>query len=209
MTNPMTTTGDTIYSSSGSTPARLGIGSTGQVLTVAGGVPSWATPAGGGGMTLINTGGTTLTGAAVSISSIPATFVNLFLVIRNFLPANDGEYMRLRYNNDNGSNRYASFEIAAGANNQGFTATSMRIGQTQDNAQSEAITTALIYDYANTTTWKHAFVQMIENNSTTPANLNFLTWTSVYNQTTAINEINILCNSGNFTSGTAFLYGVK
>jgi len=47
MTNPMTTTGDTIYSSSGSTPARLGIGSTGQVLTVAGGVPSWATPSSG------------------------------------------------------------------------------------------------------------------------------------------------------------------
>jgi len=47
MTNPMTTTGDTIYSSSGSTPARLGIGSTGQVLTVAGGVPTWATPASG------------------------------------------------------------------------------------------------------------------------------------------------------------------
>jgi hypothetical protein len=48
MVNPMTTTGDTIYSSSGSTPARLGIGTTGQVLTVAGGVPSWATPSGGG-----------------------------------------------------------------------------------------------------------------------------------------------------------------
>jgi hypothetical protein len=46
MTNPMTTTGDTIYSSSGSTPARLGIGSTGQVLTVAGGIPSWATASG-------------------------------------------------------------------------------------------------------------------------------------------------------------------
>ena len=46
MTNPMTTTGDTIYSSSGSTPARLGIGTTGQVLTVAGGVPSWAAAAG-------------------------------------------------------------------------------------------------------------------------------------------------------------------
>ena len=47
MVNPMTTTGDTIYSSSGSTPARLGIGSTGQVLTVAGGLPTWATPASG------------------------------------------------------------------------------------------------------------------------------------------------------------------
>jgi hypothetical protein len=48
MTNPMTTTGDSIYSSSGSTPARLGIGSAGQVLTVASGLPSWATPAAGG-----------------------------------------------------------------------------------------------------------------------------------------------------------------
>ncbi len=44
MTNPLTTTGDTIYSSSGTTAARLGIGSTGQVLTVASGLPSWATP---------------------------------------------------------------------------------------------------------------------------------------------------------------------
>jgi hypothetical protein len=47
MTNPMTTTGDTIYSSSGSTPARLGIGTAGQVLKVNAGAtaPEWATPA--------------------------------------------------------------------------------------------------------------------------------------------------------------------
>ena len=48
MTNPFTTTGDTVYASGGTTPTRLGIGSTGQVLTVASGIPSWATPAGGG-----------------------------------------------------------------------------------------------------------------------------------------------------------------
>ena len=40
----ITTTGDIIYSSSGTTAQRLGIGSTGQVLTVAGGVPTWAAP---------------------------------------------------------------------------------------------------------------------------------------------------------------------
>jgi hypothetical protein len=45
--NPMTTTGDIIYEASATTAARLGIGSTGQVLTVAGGIPSWATPASG------------------------------------------------------------------------------------------------------------------------------------------------------------------
>ena len=47
-----TTTGDIIYASGANTPARLGIGSSAQVLTVAGGVPSWATPAGGGGKIL-------------------------------------------------------------------------------------------------------------------------------------------------------------
>ena len=40
----LTTTGDTFYASSANTPARLAIGSTGQVLTVASGIPSWATP---------------------------------------------------------------------------------------------------------------------------------------------------------------------
>ena len=37
------TTGDIIYSSSGNTLAKLGIGSTGQVLKVSGGVPAWGT----------------------------------------------------------------------------------------------------------------------------------------------------------------------
>lgn len=44
----LTTTGDTIYASGSSTPARLAIGTAGQTLTVsAGGVPEWATPAAG------------------------------------------------------------------------------------------------------------------------------------------------------------------
>jgi hypothetical protein len=42
LTNPMSTTGDLIYQTGG-VPARLGIGSTGQVLTVTGGAPAWAT----------------------------------------------------------------------------------------------------------------------------------------------------------------------
>jgi hypothetical protein len=46
--NPSTTLGDIEYrSSTANTNTRLGIGTTGQVLTVAGGVPSWATPASG------------------------------------------------------------------------------------------------------------------------------------------------------------------
>ncbi len=72
MVNPMTTTGDTIYSSSGSTPARLGIGSTGQVLTVSGGVPTWATPAGGSTFS-----GCSLTGnTSTSVANNTTTLIN-------------------------------------------------------------------------------------------------------------------------------------
>jgi hypothetical protein len=84
MTNPMTTTGDTIYSSSGSTPARLGIGTTGQVLTVAGGVPSWATPAGGGAaLTQITPTSTANSGGSVSTSGGAVTFTGVTSVSLN------------------------------------------------------------------------------------------------------------------------------
>ena len=73
MTNPLTTTGDTIYSSSGTTPARLGIGTTGQVLTVSGGIPSWATPAGGGGKVLQVVQGTLTSSVSTSSPSLVDT----------------------------------------------------------------------------------------------------------------------------------------
>lgn len=42
MTNVLTTTGDLIYASSGSTASRLPIGSEAQVLSVVGGIPTWS-----------------------------------------------------------------------------------------------------------------------------------------------------------------------
>src|ERR1700677_5199779 len=40
--SPMTTSGDIIYGGTSGTGTRLGIGSTGNVLTVSGGIPTWA-----------------------------------------------------------------------------------------------------------------------------------------------------------------------
>lgn len=42
-------TGDVYYRDSSGNFVRLGVGSTGDVLTVASGLPSWAAPSGGGG----------------------------------------------------------------------------------------------------------------------------------------------------------------
>ena len=67
------TTGDIIYASAANTPARLGIGSSAQVLTVASGVPSWATPAGGGGKVLQVVQATTTTNATNTTSTMADT----------------------------------------------------------------------------------------------------------------------------------------
>lgn len=61
-----TTTGDIIYASAANTPARLGIGSTDQVLTVSGGIPSWATPSSGAVRQVV-------TGATTSSQNITST----------------------------------------------------------------------------------------------------------------------------------------
>ena len=97
MTNPMTTTGDTIYSSSGSTPARLGIGSTGQVLTVSGGLPAWSSPASGGGFTLIATA-TPSAASTFSFTSIPTTtYKHLMIVANELVWSATGNAIKMRF----------------------------------------------------------------------------------------------------------------
>ena len=83
------TTGDIIYASSANTPARLGIGSTGQVLTVASGIPSWAAAGGsskvvqivmGNTSTQTITTSTTLVDTGLSASITPTSASNKVLV---------------------------------------------------------------------------------------------------------------------------------
>jgi hypothetical protein len=98
MVNPMTTTGDVIYSSSGTTPARLGIGTAGQVLTVNSGAdaPEWANAAAGGGLTLLST--TTLSGASTTVSSISGSYKNLILFMKELVGSNDSGQVLMRLN---------------------------------------------------------------------------------------------------------------
>jgi hypothetical protein len=77
-----TTTGDIIYASAANTPARLGIGSSNQVLTVSGGVPAWAT-ASSGAFVLINR--TTFSNvASQTVDNIfTSTYTNYVVVLEN------------------------------------------------------------------------------------------------------------------------------
>ena len=203
--NPSTTLGDIEYrSSTANTNTKLGIGTTGQVLTVAGGVPSWATPA-SGGMTLIST--TTLTGATVTLSSIPSGYNSLRIFVQNYKPSVDTEYTYMRVNNESGS-FYREFTTSldnAGPNNTD----SGLILARNDNSVSDSFYVIDIPDYANSTTFKFLDVVGLSTNPTTTDNINWKRVYSVYYKTTAITRLDFIVASGNFTSGTVLLYGVK
>jgi hypothetical protein len=204
--NPSTTLGDIEYrSSTANTNTRLGIGSTGNILTVTGGVPVWAAPA--PGMTLIST--TTLTGASTVLSSIPSTFINLYFLITEFKPSTDGAEIRIEVNGDNTANRsvnLGSFSVDSTAYNQNYWA----ITRPQDNGTSTGITEVMIINYKNTTNIKMAKILSVTNNNTTPATqINYLNQSAVYNQTTAITSLTLFVTAGTFTTGTIQLYGVQ
>jgi hypothetical protein len=90
-TATLTTTGDTLYASAANTLARRAIGSTGQVLTVAGGIPTWATPATSSSAvvqvknlfdnTNNTSSSTTYTDTAITLAITPTSASNKILVI--------------------------------------------------------------------------------------------------------------------------------
>ena len=79
----LTTTGDTYYASAAGTPARLGIGTTGQVLNVSGGVPAWAT-ASSGALTKIASASFSGVSSVEVDSVFNSTYDSYQLIIRAF-----------------------------------------------------------------------------------------------------------------------------
>ena len=206
MATAITTAGDLIKGTGSGTFDRLGIGSTGQVLTVAAGAPSWATPT-SGSMTQLATG--TLSGASVSITSISGSYQDLVLVITKFRPATDGANLWLRMNNVTAAN-YASSTSGAGGSSGTAGANQVTLtNQQDDTANSYSLMVFRFPQYANAITWKYLVGESVTNNSGDPLDINFSRPIGILSQTTAaITRIDLLSSSGNLTSGTYTLYGV-
>jgi len=204
--------GDIIAATAADTVSRLAVGANDTVLTADSSTATglkWAAVA-SGGMTLIST--TTLTGASVSLTSIPSTYVHLQLIIQNFKPATDNKFLSARINGDSSANRYYSMRLdgdVAGALAQAFDSTFFRMSGNNDNSVDTNLSIIDLWNYTNTTTWKFANVQSITVNATTTTSFNPTNYFGVYNQIGAITSIDLFPDGGNFTSGTALLYGVK
>ena len=213
--NPSTTLGDIEYrSSTANTNTRLGIGSTGNILTVAGGVPTWAAPAGGGGITSLASG--SLTGTAVNLTSISQSYSNLVLVMRDFYPAADAEAIAVRINNVSSGGYYHYVRIVSLTATVGNSSGQNKfdINDNDRNPKAEDNNNAAVftfYDYTNATTAKLVDFNFIYKTATTN-NQSACNGGGAHNPPTpvAITELNMTCSgAGGFGGGSYQLYGVK
>tara|TARA_R110000868_G_scaffold177799_2_gene416930 strand:- start:443 stop:1252 length:810 start_codon:yes stop_codon:yes gene_type:complete len=202
MTNPMTTTGDIIYSSPGSTPARLGIGSAADVLTVDGsGVPTWSAPAGGGGMTLLST--TNLSGGSTTISSISGAYKTLFALITN-VNAGASYHLQIAPNNDTVTSfGNAVVGVSGTVTNNHLQYTYIKTQGTGMDGSNVMV--LQIENYASTSSAKPvSFYGLIKGGNGVTYNY-FGAWM----QNAALTSLVFSPTVGTFSAGTVLLYGVN
>ena len=99
--NPSTTLGDIEYrSSTANTNTRLGIGTTGQVLAVSGGVPAWTTLTVASGLTVVKSA-TTFTNVANTGTTFDSVFSSTYdsymVVINKIFAATDTDDLLLTF----------------------------------------------------------------------------------------------------------------
>jgi hypothetical protein len=201
--NPSTTLGDIEYrSATANTNTRLGIGTTGQILTVTGGVPAWATPGSSfGSYTLLSS--TALTGATTITINV-ATKENYMILIGS-ASAGASSQFQLRMNGDSGSNYNffggyysGSTPSAVGAVNQ-----TQVIWARMGSDAAESCRGGIFISGGSTTGGKT--IQSV-NFSEGAAGTLFSAY-SVYNASAAVTSISLISTIGNFDAGTAYVWG--
>ena len=208
--------GDLIGATANDTPARLAVGTNGQVLTAdstaATGL-AWATPT-SGGFTLLQTITANNTVTAYTTSTIPGTYKHILITGIGLQEggSNDGSFS-VRLNGDTASNYTRYRHVVSGGTwteNVAYT-TQMDLqgvmAQSGQGVDAYGQVEIWLYDYAQTATNKPMFAFGSSFNSST----NKKCWSNgVWKNTAAITSITLTdTNSANFLAGTFRIYGVS
>lgn len=212
----LTTKGDIIAASATSTPARLAVGTNGQILTAdstaATGI-KWATVSAGSNWSLLNAGGTALTGAqTVTVSGISGQDKIMVLVI-NAGSASAASIISVRLNTDTGAN-YAtlgmtlaqptSYAVTSLTPAETLTATNIPIGKMNSSASSKVDGTVLLSG-CNSSGVKMYQASGTGDSSGGNAQVAYVIG-GYYNSSSTISSVSVFSSSGNFDEGTVYVY---
>jgi hypothetical protein len=196
-------------------------GTTGQVLTKASNADhdfAFATPPAAPaleGYTLLNTGGTALTGSGTITVSGISNKTKLIILAEDVSSANASATFTLRFNSDTGSNYRFGGLLALGASTVtsaqlsgtgGGTQTSFTLCRMSDNAASQAwigvsLSGGTSTDFKRVSGTAGASAPSASNSQFLAA------WEGIYLGTSAISSVSLISSSGNFDGGTIFVFG--
>lgn len=207
--------GDLIGATAADTPARLAVGTNGQVLTAdstaATGL-AWATPS-AGGMTLLQT--LSLSGVAtVTSSTIASTYTNLLFIVKGVsFPNGTNATLGMRFNGDTGSNYTTRGFFQQG----GGTASGDDALNRTDHVILDAATySGAVAGQGAINVYRYNDTNGVISQTISYGNINGPTTraysrTNYYNGSSAISSVTFyyIQGGGNWDAGTIYIYGVK
>lgn len=210
ITNSMATAidakGDLVAGTGADAFSRLAVGANNTVLTADSAEATglkWATPS-SGGMTLITSG--TLSGATVTLSSIPTTYNDLQLIVTNARPNTTGNTAVIDANTSGAAGFYTGYNSSGTLVGSHKSAIEFNPSGNLSNSDTQSVFVATFYDYARATTSRLCVMNGRYDNTSVK-----ITYTSTLQLTnTAAALTSLLLKSNNtWAAGSYYLYGVK
>lgn len=207
--------GDIIAATAADTASRLAVGTNGQVLTADSTTATglkWATSAAGSSYTLLNSpSGTALTAATTITVSGISNVDKVFIRIDNASSANAASAIRIRFNGDGSSNYLsagayysARSTLALSLGVQGVDS-SVTVAEMAVNAAS-SVYGSLLLTGCNSSGLKHYVATGGAGTAASATDQAGFWLQGIYNSSSTISSISIISSTGNFDSGTVFVY---
>jgi hypothetical protein len=197
--------GDIIAATAADTVSRLAVGANDTVLTADSSTATglkWAAAGGGANWSLLNAGGTSLSGSTTTISGISAKD-KIMIVVTSASTATDFQ-VRFRFNTDTGNNYYHAGQVWGRTNNNGFAQTPQNyIPMAYVAAAEEAGFGYLLLTGANASGVKIYQSLGGASDNSGAASYGVGGW---YDSSSTISSISVVASAGSFDAGTVYVY---